>query len=179
MLNWLLISPTIRTFLWPTPLSMPIQLFKQPMVLKGNFKNNLEGALFTCFWIYAVRPFQAPHTLFFYQELFDYMHSYVQDSVLEIQFFLLKSTSASQDFLEKPLHFTLYNSFDNNLNSSLLSFTPITLRHHFSLQNYLLFFKVFKPKLSCTGSPQVVTHTPKCTCMHLTVWTLMLWHDTY
>ena len=39
------------------------------------------------------------------------------------------------------------------------------------------FHNIFKPKSAHTGSSQFVTEPPKYTCMHITVWTQILWHD--
>ena len=49
MLNRLLTSPTIRTFLRPTPLTMPTQFLKKPMGTRMELKNSLEGGPFTYF----------------------------------------------------------------------------------------------------------------------------------
>ena len=52
MLNRLFTGPTIRTLLWPTPLSMPTQLLKQPMGTRSLY-------IFSIF-IKPNLPFQFP-----------------------------------------------------------------------------------------------------------------------
>ena len=92
-------------------------------------------------------------------------------------FFFNESTWANWTYLWWPLHFTLSHSFDNNLNGSLLLFIYVTSWNLFIFWKSLQFSTVWNLNQYAQAHHQLLCNTPKYTCMHIDVWTLMLWPD--